>query len=144
MSALIAATLGAHASYTVIDTDAHAGVTGYEIRQVDGRGTESFLGFVAFTPAAGVTPVDFAIRRLASPFGASTSFALALPARLEGRAFSVALYDNAGRLVQKLASGTVAAGSLDVRIDGANLRAGVYHVRAIAGDAVAKAKVVKL
>ena len=131
-------------SYTVIDTDAHAGVSGYEIRQVDARGGESFLGFVAFTPSTVAANVEFAIRRLASPFSAGTSFALSMPARLQGASYSVALYNNAGRLVQKLAAGTVSGPSLDVRIEGANLRAGVYHVRAIAGDAVTTAKVVKL
>ncbi len=142
-SSLIAAAAGEAATYSFVDTDAHAGVSGYEVRQVDARGAESFLGYVAYTPAS-ASVVEFAIRRLASPFGSSTVFALAMPARLEGRSYSVALYDNAGRLVQNLARGTVAAGELDVRIDGANLRAGVYHVRAIAGDAVARAKVVKL
>jgi hypothetical protein len=141
---LIPASPGEAASYTVVDTDAHAGTTGYEIRQVDARGTESFLGFVAWNGSGAPVSTEFAIRRLASPFGAGTSFSLSLPARLEGRAFKVALYDNAGRLVQRLAQGTVTAGALDVRIEGANLRAGVYHVRAIAGDAVANAKVVKL
>jgi hypothetical protein len=141
---LIPATGGEAGSYTLIDMDAHAGMSGYEIRQVDARGGESFLGFVAWTPAGSTPSAEFAIRRLASPFGAGTSFSLSLPARLEGRSFKVSLFDNAGRLVQNLAQGTVTAGALDVRIDGANLRAGVYHVRAIAGDAVAKAKVVKL
>ena len=143
-AALIGATLGEAGSYTVIDTDAHRGVTGYEIRQVDARGGESFLGFIAFTPSTVAANVDFAIRRLASPFSAGTSFALSVPARLQGASYSVALYDNAGRLVQKLAAGTVSGPSLDVRIEGANLRAGVYHVRAIAGDAATTAKVVKL
>lgn len=143
-SSLIPAMPGEAASYRVVDTDAHAGTTGYEIRQVDARGTETFLGFVAWNGSGVAVSTEFAIRRLASPFGAGTSFSLSLPARLEGRAFKVALYDNAGRLVQRLAQGTVTAGALDVRIEGANLRAGVYHVRAIAGDAVANAKVVKL
>lgn len=143
-SALIPAAVGEASSYEFVDFDAHAGVTGYEIRQVSPRGTETFLGYVAITPSVSASPIEFAIRRLASPFSGSTAFALAMPARLEGRSFSVALYDNAGRMVKSLARGTVAAGELDVRIDGANLRAGVYHVRAIAGDAVTVAKIVKL
>lgn len=142
--ALIPATLGELASYSIVDLEAHAGVTGYEIRQVNGRGAESFLGFVAFTPQVSDVAVEFGIRRLASPFSAGTSFALSLPARLEGKAYSVALYDNAGRLVKRLAQGNVAGGSLDVSIEGAGLRAGVYHVLAVAGDARATAKVVKL
>jgi hypothetical protein len=134
---------GEAGSYSVVDAEAHEFVSGYEIRQLDGRGRESFLGYVAYTPVAAST-VEFAIRRLASPFGAGTSFSLALPSRLAGRSYSVALYDNLGRMVQKLAQGTVAGSTLDVGISGANLRAGVYHVRAIAGDLVATAKVVKL
>ena len=141
---LIGVTIGEAASYSYLDTDAHVGVVGYEIRQVDARGRESFLGSVAYTPAPVAANVEFAIRRLASPFSAGTSFALSIPARLQGSSYSVALYDNAGRLVRRLASGTVDAGSVDVKIEGANLRAGVYYVRALAGDAVANAKVVKL
>jgi hypothetical protein len=141
---LIAASIGEAGSYSFVDNDAHAGVTGYEIRQVGARGSESFLGFVAYTPTVSAANVEFAIRRLVSPFSAGTSFALTVPARLQGAGYRVALYDNAGRLVQNLAQGKVGAGSLDVRIDGSNLRAGVYYVRAIAGDAVANAKVVKL
>ena len=141
---LIPASFGEAAAYSITDLDAHAGTTGYEIRQVNGRGDESYLGFVAFTPQFSDVAVEFAIRRLASPFSAGTSFALSLPARLEGKAYSVALYDNAGRLVKRLAAGNVAGGSLDVRLDGAGLRAGVYHVLAVAGDARATAKVVKL
>jgi hypothetical protein len=133
---------GDAASYSFVDADAHEFVTGYEIRQVDSRGHEAFLGYVAFTPAA--APVEFAIRRLGSPFSGGTSFSLSLPSRLAGKPYSVALYDNAGRLVRSLAQGTVAANSLDVGIAGANLRAGVYHVRAIAGDQAVTAKVVKL
>ena len=131
-------------AYSIVDLDAHAGVSGYEIRQVNGRGAESYLGFVAFTPQISDVAVEFGISRLASPFSSGTSFALALPARLEGRAYSVALYDNAGRLVKRLAAGTVASASLDVRLDGAGLRAGVYHVLAVAGDARTTAKIVKL
>ncbi len=141
---LIAASIGEAASYSIVDMDAHAGVSGYEIRQVNGRGAESYLGFVAFAPQITDVAVEFGIRRLASPFSAGTSFTLSLPARLEGKAYSVALYDNAGRLVKRLAAGNVSGGSLDVRIEGAGLRAGVYHVLATAGDARATAKVVKL
>ena len=141
---LIQATFGEAAAYSVIDMDAHAGVSGYEIRQVNGRGNETYLGFVAFTPQASAAAVEFGIRSLASPFSAGTSFALSLPARLEGKAYSVSLYDNAGRLVKRLAAGNVSAGSVDVRIEGAGLRAGVYHVLAIAGDARSTAKIVKL
>jgi len=141
---LIAASLGEAGAYSIVDLDAHAGVSGYEIRQVNGRGAESYLGFVAFTPQISDVAVEFGISRLASPFSSGTSFALALPARLEGRAYSVALYDNAGRLVKRLAAGTVASASLDVRLDGAGLRAGVYHVLAVAGDARTTAKIVKL
>jgi len=141
---LIPSATGEAGSYSIVDFDAHAGVTGYEIRQVDGRGAESYLGFVAFTPQVSDVAVEFGIRRLASPFSAGTSFTLTLPARLEGKAYSVALYDNAGRLVKRLAAGSVTGGSLDVRLEGAGLRAGVYHVLATAGDARATAKIVKL
>jgi hypothetical protein len=141
---LILASLGEAASYSFVDQAARAGISGYEIRQVNGRGAESYLGFVAFAPQVTDVAIEFGIRRLASPFSAGTSFALSLPARLEGKSYSVALYDNAGRLVKRLAAGNVSGGSLDVRIEGAGLRAGVYHVLAIAGDARATAKVVKL
>jgi len=81
---------------------------------------------------------------MASPFVSSTSLALALPARMQGQDYRVALYDNAGRLVRSLATGKVAGGSLDVSIDGSNLRAGVYHVLVTAGTESLRSKLVKI
>jgi len=70
--------------------------------------------------------------------------ALAVPARLAGSSYKVALYDNAGRLVRSLASGKVAGGTLDVSIDGSNLRAGVYHVLVTAGSERLNGKLIKI
>jgi hypothetical protein len=81
---------------------------------------------------------------MASPFTGSTSMALAVPARLAGQSYKVALYDNAGRLVRSLASGKVAGGTLDVSIDGSNLRAGVYHVLVTAGSERLNSKLIKI
>ena len=143
-ASMIPVEIGSAGSYSFVDTDVHAGVTGYEIRQLDLRGHETVLGFVAYTSGSGAV-TEFAIRRLASPFVGRTSFALSLPSRLTGKDYHVALYDNAGRLVRSLASGKVAAaGTLDVSIDGANLRAGVYHVLVSAGSESIRSKVVKI
>jgi hypothetical protein len=130
-------------SYSFTDAAVHAGVTGYEIRQVDLRGHEDVLGFVAYSAGSSVS-TEFAIRRMASPFAGSTSMALSLPSRLAGQDYRVSLYDGAGRLVRSLASGKVAAGNMDVAIDGSNLRAGVYHVRVLAGSESINSKLVKI
>jgi hypothetical protein len=130
-------------SFSYTDNAVHAGVKGYEIRQVDFRGNEEVLGFVAYNSGSTVS-TEFAIRRMASPFAGSTSLALSLPSRLAGKDLRVSLYDNAGRLVRSLASGKVAAGNLDVAIDGSNLRAGVYHVRVMAGSEFINSKLVKI
>jgi hypothetical protein len=140
---LIAAASGVSGAYRFVDAGVHAGVSGYEIRQVDGRGQESFLGFVAYAGGAPVA-TEFAFRGLSSPFAGTTSFAIAMPSRLQGRSYSVALYDNAGRLVRTLAQGTVASGTVDVRMDGAGLGAGVYHVLVSAGSDRLASKVVKI
>ena len=141
---LIPAAVGEAGSYSIVDTDVRAGISGYEIRQVNGRGDESYLGYVAFTPQIPAAAVEFGIRRLASPFSGSTSFALSIPSRMAGQSYSIALYDNAGRMVKRIAEGVADDGSLDVRLEGAGLRAGVYYVRALVGDAATTAKVVKL
>ena len=145
-ASMIPATIGGAGSYAYIDAGVHAGVTGYEIRQINGRGDESVLGSVAYNGTGGGTPATAALSfsRLTSPFAGQTSFALAVPARLVGQSYRVALYDNAGRLVKLLASGTVSGASIDVSVAGANLRAGVYHVLAIAGGESLKRKIVKL
>ena len=142
-ASMIPAESGAEGSYSFLDTDAHAGVIGYEIRQVDMRGNENVIGYVAYS-TGGAVSTEFAIRRMASPFVSSTSLALALPARMQGQDYRVALYDNAGRLVRSLATGKVAGGSLDVSIDGSNLRAGVYHVLVTAGTESLHSKLVKI
>ncbi len=142
-STIIPISSGTAGSYRYVDTDVHAGVTGYEIRQVDFRGGESFLGLVGYTaPAGGVA--EFALRRLTSPFVGSTSFAIAMPSRLEGRGYTVSLYNNAGRRVQSVAAGTVRAGTLEVRMDGTSLASGVYHLVVDAGGETLRSKVVKL
>jgi hypothetical protein len=143
-ASMIPAESGAEGSYSFLDTDAHTGVIGYEIRQVDIHGDESVIGYVAYAAGSGTASTEFAIRRLATPFVGSTSLALALPARMLGQDYRVALYDNAGRLVRSLATGKVAGGSLDVTIDGANLRAGVYHVLVTAGAESLHSKLVKI
>ncbi len=142
-TSMIPAEVGAAGSYSFLDTDVHAGAIGYEIRQVDLRGRENVLGYVAYGAGSSVS-TEFAIRRMSSPFVGSTSLALAVPARLLGADYRVALYDNAGRLVHSLATGKVAGGSLDVTIDGANLRAGVYHVLVTAGSESLRSKLVKI
>lgn len=142
-AAMVPAVSGAAGSYRFVDNDVHAGVTGYEVRQVDLRGHEETIGFVAYAAGAGAT-TEFAISRMASPFANSTSIALALPSRLAGQDYRVALYDNAGRLVRSIARGKVSAGTLNVSIDGANLRAGVYHVLVNAGSESLKSKLVKI
>jgi hypothetical protein len=142
-ASMVPAQSGTSGSYRYVDNGVHAGVTGYEIRQLDLRGGEEVLGYVEYTAGAGVS-TEFAIRRLASPFVGSTSMALALPSRMVGKDYHVALYDNAGRLVRSLASGKVTGGSLDVSIDGANLRAGVYHVLVSAGSESLRSKLVKI
>ncbi|MEP7028078.1 MAG: hypothetical protein ABI960_05740 [Candidatus Eisenbacteria bacterium] len=142
-ASIVPAQLGAAGSYRFVDNDAHTGVIGYEIRQVDLRGNENVLGYVAYGGGSAVS-TEFAIRRMASPFVGSTALALAVPARLLGADYRVALYDNSGRLVRSIASGKVASGSLDVTIDGANLRAGVYHVLVTAGSESLRSKLVKI
>jgi hypothetical protein len=144
-ASMIPATIGGAGSYAYLDAGVHAGVTGYEIRQINGRGDESVLGSVAYNGAGGApASTAFAFNRLTSPFTGQMSFALAVPARLVGQSYRVALYDNAGRLVKSLASGTVSGASIDVTVAGANLRAGVYHVLATAGGESLKTKIVKL
>ena len=144
-AAMIPATIGGAGSYAYLDAGVHAGVTGYEIRQINGRGDESVLGSVAYNGAGGApASTAFAFNRLTSPFTGQMSFALAVPARLVGQSYRVALYDNAGRLVKSLASGTVSGASIDVTVAGANLRAGVYHVLAVAGGESLKTKIVKI
>lgn len=142
-ASMVPAQSGTSGSYRFVDNAVHAGVTGYEIRQIDLGGTEEVLGYVAYTAGAGVS-TEFAIRRLASPFAGSTSMLLALPSRMVGKDYRVALYDNAGRMVRALASGKVTGGSLDVSIDGSNLRAGVYHVLVSAGSESLRSKLVKI
>jgi len=141
---VIPAAVGEAGSYSFVDASPQAGIDGYEIRQVSGRGLETYLGFVAFKPQVTASNVEFGIRRLASPFSGATSFALSIPSRLAGQSYSVALYNNAGRAVKQIAAGTAVDGSVDVRLDGAGLRAGVYYVRAVIGTEAVSSKVVKL
>ena len=141
---MVPAISGSEGSYSFLDAGVHAGIQGYEIRQVDLHGHEDVIGFVAYTAGAGAVSTQFAISRLTSPFVGSTTMALALPSRLAGQDYKVALYDNAGRLVRSVASGKVAAGTLDVSIDGSNLRAGVYHVLVTAGTERLNSKLIKI
>jgi len=143
-NSIVPAVGGSEGSYRFVDEGVHAGVLGYEIRQVDMRGNEDVLGYVAFAGSGNVASTAFAITRMGSPFTGSTSMALAVPARLAGSSYKVALYDNAGRLVRSLASGKVAGGTLDVSIDGSNLRAGVYHVLVTAGSERLNGKLIKI
>jgi hypothetical protein len=141
---MVPAQSGSEGSYAFVDEGVHAGVVGYEIRQVDMRGGETVIGSVAFAGNGGAVSTQFAITRIASPFTGSTSMQLALPSRLAGQDYKVALYDNAGRLVRSVASGKVAGGSVDVSIDGSNLRAGVYHVLVTAGAERLNSKLIKI
>jgi hypothetical protein len=143
-SQMIPAESGSEGSYSFLDESVHAGVIGYEIRQVDMRGNEVVIGSVAFGANSGTVSTQFAISRITSPFVGSTTMQLALPSRLAGQDYRVALYDNAGRLVRSVASGKVAGGSLDVSIDGSNLRAGVYHVLVTAGAERLNSKLIKI
>ncbi|GBE30188.1 hypothetical protein BMS3Bbin04_01214 [bacterium BMS3Bbin04] len=63
-----------------------------------------------------------------NPFNPSTSFSLQLP---EAADVSIAVYNVSGRLVSTVADGRFQAGSHQFSVDGSNLAAGVYFLRAI-------------
>ncbi|AXJ00487.1 Por secretion system C-terminal sorting domain-containing protein [Cyclonatronum proteinivorum] len=68
-----------------------------------------------------------------NPFNPTTTLTFELPERAEIR---LQVFDSTGRLVSTLATGTVQAGTHQVRFDGSGLASGLYFVRLQTGDMV--------
>lgn len=74
-----------------------------------------------------------------NPFVETTRLSVTLP---EGRAVTVAVYDEAGRRVRVLHDGPLAAGTTPFDFRAGDLASGVYIVRATAGETVREQRVV--
>ncbi|HEY3295093.1 MAG TPA: T9SS type A sorting domain-containing protein [bacterium] len=95
----------------------------------------------AGAPRATVLPSAFALGAYPNPFNAQTTLTLSLPQRGD---LSLAVYDIAGREVQRLQSGVYDAGIYRFRFDAAALPSGLYFVRAMTARAVLTRKVLLL
>jgi hypothetical protein len=102
----------------------------FRLRQVDFDGTIHFSKIIEIAPLS--APQVFRLEQnYPNPFNPVTTIAFALPARAEA---SLAVYNQLGQMVTKLADGTLDAGAYSFIWNAADMPSGIYYYELKAGN----------
>lgn len=126
--------------YISIDMDEHAsGVYQYRLKQIDTDGTSTYSPVVEVT-MEGKSDKFILSQNYPNPFGGSATskwttlnYRVSNEAAMSGEKVELTVYDNLGRVVEKLVDGVQRAGSHSVKFYGGNLPAGVYKYQLRSG-----------
>ena len=136
-------TTAGRTEYISIDMDDHpAGIYQYRLKQIDMDGTAAYSA-EAEVRLEGKSDEFILSQNYPNPFGGSAgakwttmNYRVSNGASQRGERVELAVYDNLGRIVEKLVDGAESAGNHSVKFYGGNLPAGVYRYQLRSGATV--------